>query len=216
MTSEFVGRYDTEVWQTLQSFRSPSLGMPELNQNIQHTFRQIACHYQAMPVQRVLSLVTDLEASSANGSTLTVLSNLRRCLGSVSVLTDDDLLVAIQAIGDSALSLAATLGNVAPLEITASAFTLHRCKNEAYDDGWYSLGAFGVFMDLRRKCYRLGTLLPAGRESPVKDETLYDTAVDTLNYSALLKVAVLYLPESHDLWPSLDVVLPTNQQGESS
>lgn len=194
----FKGKFDTEVYQAIMDlYPVLSDSVESLNELIQENFKILENYYNRVTHNDVvISYLDKIEDALQNNQAINIINELKMKLeGTQSGFhyTHENVIDAVKNIGNASLKIIIILHKESEEEIKKKAYDLHRRKNEAYNDGWYCLGTYGVFFNLRRKIYRLNSLVTGGAISRVDDETLYDTVIDCFNYCALFLVGLEFL-----------------------
>jgi|CXWL01.1.fsa_nt_gi hypothetical protein len=189
----FNGKYDSQVWNFIQSFETlnKNTNVTSLNSEMQNHFKVVESYCESMvSLSDVLLFLRQIEDAIAQGRINETINSIKCHLHKKRTYSKEDALLSVKKIGGYALEGLMILSGKTNYELKQLAYNLYIRKNECYNDGWHKLGLYRIFLDLYRKMYRLNTLISESKESMIANETLFDTLIDTFNYCSFMLVGL--------------------------
>lgn len=188
-----MGKYDVEVENTIFSFQNKSTNdINYTNKEIQTSYKIVNQYYMCTVTKNdVLRLIDELEKAYIDNTFHNKVSKLRQKYIGESTIEKSEVVFHIKNIGDYSLTLMTELTKKERNELLKMAYQVYQLKNSSYNDVWYKRGTSGVCVDINRKIVRIDSILAKNQISD--GETLFDTALDTLVFSAFMYVSATYI-----------------------
>lgn len=188
-----MGKFDKEVLYEINNF------MPSNYTNCQEIYRDLLDKYETMKKLLIVDisvpgLLRKLNIIKLSTDFIVQKQLLEQLIEELQpqLYERDEIIGLVSNIASDCISLISIFRKIPVSEILQNVANIYVQKNGFYGDVWYGRKETGICIDMGRKVVRLEGIFDKNL-SPNKEETLYDTLSDLINYCSLMTVYIKYI-----------------------